>query len=84
MILLQITPQFPGYLGIRGTLHPTDEKKYEKIEVEFAKTNRLKNSSIPYMPRILNSENLEFEKQDLKKKMKFHGVKNIEKKMRLY
>ena len=32
------------------------------------------------MPKILNSENLEFEKQDLKKKMKFHGVKNIEKK----
>ena len=28
----------------------------------------------------LNSENLQFEKQDLKRKMKFHGVKNIENK----
>ena len=56
------------------------ECKYEKIEVKFAKTNRLKNSSISYMQRIHNSENLEFEKQNLKRKMKFHGVKNIEKK----
>ena len=34
------------------------------------------------MQRIRNSENLESEKQDLKRKMKFHGVKNIEKKIR--
>ena len=43
-----------------------DLRKYVKIEEAFAKTNRLKNSSIPYMQRILNSENLEFEKQNLK------------------
>ena len=36
------------------------------------------------MQRILNSEILEFEKQDLEKKKKFHGVKNIENKIRLY
>ena len=33
---------------------------------------------MPYMQWILNSENIEFEKQELKRKMKFHGVKNIE------
>ena len=38
-------------------------RKYEKNEVKFAKTNRLKNSI--RMQKILNSENLEFEKQDL-------------------
>ena len=61
-----------------------DLRKYEKIEVKFAKTNRLKKSPIPYMQRIFNSENLEFGKQNLKRKMKIHGVKNIEKKIRLY
>ena len=43
-------------------------RKYEKIQVKFTKTNRLKNSSIPYIQRILNSENLEFKKQDSKNK----------------
>ena len=60
-----------------------DLRKYKKIEVKFTKTIRLKNS-IPYMQRILNAENLEFEKQELKRKMKFHEVKNIEKKKSLY
>ena len=55
-----------------------DLRKYEKFEAKFAKTNRLKNSSIPYMQRILNSENLQFEKQELKRKMKFYEEKNIE------
>ena len=64
--------------------HGTNLRKYGRIEVKFTKTNRLKNSSIPYLQRILNSENLEFEKQDLKRKMKFHRAKNIEKKIRLY
>ena len=58
--------------------HIMEPRKYEKkIEVIFAKTNRLNNSSIPYMQSILNSENLEFKKQELKRKMKFHGIKNI-------
>ena len=35
------------------------------------------------MQIFLNSENLELEKQN-KRKMKFSGVKNIDKKMRLY
>ena len=61
-----------------------DLRKNEKFEVKFAKTNRLKNSSIPYMQRILNSENLQFEKQELKRKMKFYEEKNIEKKRKLF
>ena len=43
-------------------------RKYENIEVKFAKANRLKNSSISYMQRILNSENLESKKTRIKKK----------------
>ena len=39
-----------------------DLRKYEKIEVNVTKTNRLKNSYI--MQRILNSENIDFEKED--------------------
>ena len=62
--------------------HGTNLRKYGRIEVKFTKTNRLKSSSMPNMQIILNSENLEFEKQDLKRKMEFNGVKNIEKKMR--
>ena len=42
-----------------------DLRKYERIQAKFAKTSRLKNTSIPYMQRILNSENLEFEKQEI-------------------
>ena len=34
-----------------------DLRKNEKYEVKFAKTNRLKNSSVPYMQRILNTDN---------------------------
>ena len=59
-------PTINNIFSKKNTKHGMDLRKYEKIEVKFAKTNRLKNSSIPYMPRILNSENLEFEKQDLK------------------
>ena len=55
----------------KETKHEMALRKYEKIEVKFAETNRLKNSSIPYMQRILNSKNLEFEKQNLKRKLKF-------------
>ena len=61
-----------------------DLRKYEKFEVKFAKTKRLKNSSLPYMQRIFNSENLQFEKQELKRKMKFNEEKNIEKKRKLF
>ena len=50
---------------------------------KICKKNRLKNLSKLCMQRIRNSENLESEKQDLKRKMKFHGV-NIENKIKLY
>ena len=59
----------------KKTKHGMDPRKYEKMKVEFAKTDRLKNSSIPFLQRILNSENLEFEKQELKRKMRFHRIK---------
>ena len=32
----------------------TNTRKREEFEVQFARTNRLKNSSIPYMQRLLN------------------------------
>ena len=50
-------------------------KKNEKFNVKFAKPYRLKNSSTPFMQRILDSEMTE-----LKRKMTFCGKKNIEKK----
>ena len=63
-----------------------DLRKYEKFEVKFAKTNRLKNSSIPYMQRILKSENQQFEKQELKRKMKFYETtdNDIEKNRKIF
>ena len=51
------------------------KKTKHRMDLKFAKTNRLKNSSIPFLQRILNSENLEFKKQELKRKMKFHWNK---------
>merc|ERR1712208_166751 len=55
----------------KKTEHGMDLRKNEKYEVKFAKTNRLKNSSAPYMQRILNTDNLQFEKQDLKRKKRY-------------
>merc|ERR1712208_268993 len=70
-------PRKNNIFSKKKTKHGMDLRKYEKFEVKFAKTNRLKSSSIPYMQRILNSENLQFEKQELKRKMKFYEEKNI-------
>ena len=64
-------PRINNIFSKKKTRHGMHFRKYEKFEVKFAKTNRLKNSSIPYMQRILNSENLQFEKQDLKRKVRF-------------
>ena len=44
-------------------------RNIEKYDVDFAKTGRLKDSSIPYMQRMLNSENLKNEKQAIKRKI---------------
>ena len=41
----------------------------EKFDVKFANTERLKKSSIPYMQRILNSENMSKENQLGKRKL---------------
>ena len=74
-------PRINNIFSKEKTKHGMDLRKYEKNETKFASTNRLKNSSIPYMHRILNSENLLFEKQELKRKLKFYGDKNVEKKI---
>ena len=33
-----------------------DLRKEKEFEIQFAETNRLKNSSTPYMQKILNTE----------------------------
>ena len=77
-------PRINNIFSKRKTKHGMDLRKNEKYEVKFAKTNRLKNSSVPYMQRILNTENLQFEKQDLKRKKIYYGDKNIEKRRKFY
>ena len=67
------------YISKKKTIHGMDLIEYEKFEVKFTKTHRLKNSSIPYMQIILNSENQQFDKQKLKRKVTFYGDKNTEK-----
>ena len=34
--------------------HPMDIRKHEKFRVQFSNTERLRNSAIPYMQRLLN------------------------------
>ena len=75
-------PRVNNIFTKRKTKHGMDLRKNEKYEVKFAKTNRLKNSSVPYMQRILNTDNLQFENQELKRKKRFNGDKNIKKKRR--
>ena len=79
-------PRINSTFSKKKSRYGIDLRNYEKKknEVKFAKTNRLKHLSIPYMQRILNSENIEFGKQDLKRKMNFNEVKNIKKRIRLY
>ena len=77
-------PRINNIFSKKKIKHGMDLRKNEKFEVKFAKTNRLKNSSIPFMQRILNSENQQLEKQELKRKMKFHGDKKIEKKRKSF
>ena len=43
--------------------HLMQNRNSEKYEVQSAKTNRLKNSAIPYMQRLLNNQN-----EDLRKR----------------
>ena len=40
--------------------HTMKKRKNEKYKVNFARTERLKNSSIPYMQRLLNQRNQEY------------------------
>ena len=77
-------PRVNNIFSKKKTEHGMDLRKNEKYEVKFAKTNRLKNSSVPYMQRILNTDNLQFEKQDLKRKKRYYGDKNIEKRRKVY
>ena len=59
-------------------------ERMKRYEVKLAKTDRLKNSSLPYMKRILNTDNLQFEIQELKRKTIFIGDKNMKKERKLY
>ena len=77
-------PRVNNIFSKRRTKHGMDLRKNEKYEVKFAKTNRLKNSSIPYMQRILNTDNLQFGKQELKRKKRFNGDKIFGKRRKLY
>ena len=40
--------------------HTMKKRKNEKYKVNYARTERLKNSSIPYMQRLLNQRNQEY------------------------
>ena len=60
-------PRINNNLSKKKPKYGMDLGKYQKIEAKFAKSNRLKNSSIPYMQRILN---LKFAKTKLKNKEK--------------
>ena len=55
-------PRINNIFSKRKTKHGMDLRKKEKYEVKFARTNRLKNSSVPYMQRILNTDNLQIYK----------------------
>ena len=48
-------------------------RNYEKYEVKFANTGRLKKSAVPYMQRILNSVNTENLKQGIKRNISEYG-----------
>ena len=50
-------------------IHKMKAKSYEKYEVKFAHTGRLKKTTVPYMQRILNSVNTKNVKQGIKRKI---------------
>jgi hypothetical protein len=47
-------------LCLKFAKNSTKNNKTEKILVKFAKTDRFKKSSIPYMQRLLNKNNQEY------------------------
>ena len=48
--------KFKNMFKPRIKLHKMETREEEGFDVKFANTGRLKNSAIPYMPRILNIE----------------------------
>ena len=48
---------------LRQKIHEMETRDEEKYEVQHANTERLKNSAIPYMQRLMN----EYEQQNFKK-----------------
>ena len=48
---------------LRQKIHEMETREEEKYEVQHANTERLKNSAIPYMQRLMN----EYEQQNFKK-----------------
>ena len=57
-------PRINNIFSKEKTIHGMNLRKYEKIEVKFAKAHRLYTT---YMQRIINSENV-FEKRELKER----------------
>ena len=42
-------------------IHKMKARKTEKYDVKYAHTGRLKDSAIPYMQRLLNSDNMKIQ-----------------------
>ena len=67
------TDMFPA----KERFHPMNKRNEESFVVNYANTERLKKSSIPYMQRLLNCEaNLSEEKECIKRKI--NDEKHIE------
>ena len=62
-------PRAKNMFQVKKHFHPMKIRNNEKFDVKFANTERLKKSSIPYMQRILNSENKSKENQLGKRKL---------------
>ena len=57
--------------------HQMNLRKEEQYKIDFANTNRLKKSSIPYMQRLLNiEEQLTKEQNSKKRKNKCDNISN--------
>ena len=62
-------PRVKNIFQVKIHFHPMKIRSNEKFDVKFANTERLKKSSIPYMQRILNLENMTKENELGKRKL---------------
>ena len=58
-----------GLFKEKDSKHKMKARNYEKYEVKFANTGRLKKSAVPYMQRMLNNVNTENVKKGIKRKI---------------